>query len=109
MTEPDGKALDRVPEAMRLLSLSRSVIYELIRSGRLRTVKEAAPASSPPPPSPATSTSWNTSGHEEQPHDQTPCPWRRRLHWDEARQRWTATLTVGYTPAGKRIVRNGSG
>ncbi|XLD92466.1 helix-turn-helix domain-containing protein [Polymorphospora sp. A560] len=25
---------------MRLLSLSRSVIYELIRSGRLRTVKE---------------------------------------------------------------------
>jgi excisionase family DNA binding protein len=34
------KALYRVPEAMRLLSLSRSVIYELIRSGRLRTVKE---------------------------------------------------------------------
>ncbi|WP_052311966.1 MULTISPECIES: helix-turn-helix domain-containing protein [unclassified Actinoplanes] len=25
---------------MRMLSLSRSVIYELIRSGRLRTVKE---------------------------------------------------------------------
>jgi excisionase family DNA binding protein len=34
------KALYRIPEAMRLLSLSRSVIYELIRSGRLRTVKE---------------------------------------------------------------------
>jgi integrase len=31
------------------------------------------------------------------------------LHWDEARQRWIATLTVGYTPAGKRIVRKGSG
>ncbi|WP_018801456.1 tyrosine recombinase XerC [Salinispora arenicola] len=31
------------------------------------------------------------------------------LHWDDARQRWIATLTVGYTPAGKRIVRKGSG
>ncbi|WP_412747098.1 helix-turn-helix domain-containing protein [Krasilnikovia sp. MM14-A1004] len=34
------KALYRIPEAMRLLSLSRSVIYELVRSGRLRSVKE---------------------------------------------------------------------
>ena len=40
MTEPQRKALHRIPEAMQLLSLSRSVIYELIRSGRLRTVKE---------------------------------------------------------------------
>ena len=31
------------------------------------------------------------------------------LHWDEQRQRWIASLTVGYTPAGKRIVRKGSG
>ncbi|RGA04493.1 site-specific integrase [Microbispora triticiradicis] len=31
------------------------------------------------------------------------------LHWDEKRQRWIASLTVGYTPAGKRIVRTGSG
>ncbi|WUR62253.1 site-specific integrase [Micromonospora chokoriensis] len=31
------------------------------------------------------------------------------LHWDESRQRWIATITVGYTPAGKRIVRKGSG
>jgi excisionase family DNA binding protein len=29
-----------VHDAMRLLSLSRTVIYELIRSGRLRSVKE---------------------------------------------------------------------
>lgn len=29
----------RVPEAMSLLNVSRSVIYEQIRSGRLRTVK----------------------------------------------------------------------
>jgi excisionase family DNA binding protein len=40
LIEPQRKALYRIPEAMRLLSLSRSVIYELIRSGRLRTVKE---------------------------------------------------------------------
>jgi excisionase family DNA binding protein len=34
-----GKALYRVTEAMAMLSLSRSVIYEEIRSGRLRSVK----------------------------------------------------------------------
>ncbi|WP_080643220.1 helix-turn-helix domain-containing protein [Salinispora arenicola] len=33
-------ALHRIPEAMRLLSLSRSVIYEQIRAGRLRTVQQ---------------------------------------------------------------------
>jgi excisionase family DNA binding protein len=32
--------LYRVPEAMQLLSMSRSVIYEQIRSGRLRTVTQ---------------------------------------------------------------------
>ena len=37
-----SKALYRVPDAMRLLSLSRSVIYNQIRSGRLRSVKEGA-------------------------------------------------------------------
>src|SRR5690606_36391632 len=31
------------------------------------------------------------------------------LHWDESRQRWIASVTVGYTPAGKRIVRKASG
>jgi excisionase family DNA binding protein len=35
-----GKALYRIPEAMLLLSMSRSIIYELIRSGRLRSVAE---------------------------------------------------------------------
>ncbi len=34
------RALYRIPEAMRLLSLSRSVIYNQIRTGRLRSVKE---------------------------------------------------------------------
>ena len=41
VTTPSGdKALYRVPEVMALLSLSRTVIYELIRSGRLRTVQQ---------------------------------------------------------------------
>jgi excisionase family DNA binding protein len=32
--------LYRVPEAMTLLSMSRSVLYEQIRAGRLRTVSQ---------------------------------------------------------------------
>ncbi len=31
------------------------------------------------------------------------------LSWDEKRKRWIASLTVGYTPTGKRIVKRGSG
>lgn len=31
------------------------------------------------------------------------------LYWSEQRQRWIAELTVGYTPAGKRIVKRASG
>jgi integrase len=31
------------------------------------------------------------------------------LSWDEPRQRWIASLTIGYTPDGKRIVKRGSG
>ncbi|MEV4395380.1 helix-turn-helix domain-containing protein [Nonomuraea sp. NPDC049607] len=34
------RRLYRVTDAMHLLSLSRSVIYELIRSGRLRSVTQ---------------------------------------------------------------------
>jgi excisionase family DNA binding protein len=38
---PDsGKQLYRIPEAMALLSISRTVIYRLIRAGRLHTVTE---------------------------------------------------------------------
>jgi hypothetical protein len=25
------------------------------------------------------------------------------LHWDDKRQRWIASVTIGYTPAGKRM------
>jgi integrase len=31
------------------------------------------------------------------------------LSWDKKRQRWIASITVGYTPSGERIVRRGSG
>ncbi len=31
------------------------------------------------------------------------------LHWDDQRQRWIATASLGFDPAGKRIVRRGSG
>jgi len=31
------------------------------------------------------------------------------LHWDENRQRWIATVTVGYDARGKRITRRASG
>jgi excisionase family DNA binding protein len=37
---PSSTRLYRVTEAMEMLSLSRTVIYELIRSGRLRSVRE---------------------------------------------------------------------
>ncbi len=37
---PARKALYRIPEAMALLSMSRTVIYEQIRAGRLRAVKQ---------------------------------------------------------------------
>lgn len=31
------------------------------------------------------------------------------LHWDAGRKRWIATASLGYDPAGKRIVKRGSG
>ncbi len=37
---PESRVLYRVPEAMALLSMSRSAIYEQIRSNRLRSVKQ---------------------------------------------------------------------
>ena len=40
--DADRQELYRIPEAMRLLSLSRSVIYNQIRLGRLRSVKEGS-------------------------------------------------------------------
>ncbi len=38
--DPGPAQLYRVPDAMRRLSLSRSVLYEQIRSGRLKSVTQ---------------------------------------------------------------------
>jgi excisionase family DNA binding protein len=35
-----GQQLYRVPDAMRILSMSRSTIYDQMRTGRLRSVKQ---------------------------------------------------------------------
>jgi len=35
-----ARHLYRIPEAMRLLSISRSVLYEQLRTGRLRSVSQ---------------------------------------------------------------------
>jgi excisionase family DNA binding protein len=37
---PNERVLYRVPQVMALLSMNKSRIYELIRSGRLRSVKQ---------------------------------------------------------------------
>jgi len=39
-TAPADLQLYRIPDAMRMLSMSRSVIYEQLRSGRLRSVRQ---------------------------------------------------------------------
>ena len=39
---PIRKALWKIPEAMELLNMSRTVIYEQIRAGRLRSVKQGS-------------------------------------------------------------------
>ena len=35
-----ARQLYRIPDAMRMLSMSRSVIFEQLRSGRLRSVRQ---------------------------------------------------------------------
>ena len=58
----------------------------------------------PENPEEANDASTNTSGRRR--------PRRARgdggLRWSEKRQRWIAEVTIGYTPAGKRIVRSAS-
>jgi excisionase family DNA binding protein len=40
MTAEPAPLLHKIDDAVRILNLSRSVIYELIRAGRLRAVNE---------------------------------------------------------------------
>ncbi len=39
-TPVPARQLYRIPDAMRMLSMSRSVIFEQLRSGRLRSVRQ---------------------------------------------------------------------
>ncbi|MFD0884086.1 helix-turn-helix domain-containing protein [Streptosporangium algeriense] len=47
-TPVDDLELYRVTDAMRLLKLSRTVIYEQLRTGRLRSVREGRARRIPP-------------------------------------------------------------
>ncbi|MFD0885735.1 helix-turn-helix domain-containing protein [Streptosporangium algeriense] len=47
-TTPNDLELYRVTDAMRMLKLSRSVIYEQLRAGRLRSVREGRARRIPP-------------------------------------------------------------
>src|SRR6476659_4300588 len=93
-----------VDEAAEALRLSRSLLYELIRSGRLRTVTAGRRRA-------GSGRSVGGVCRISERHGMT----ERRargdggLHWDEKRQRWIATAAVGYDGRGKRIVRRGSG
>jgi predicted DNA-binding transcriptional regulator AlpA len=98
-----GWRLYRIPEAMRLLSMSRSVIYEQIRAGRLRGLP------GPNPPHPRLGDRGVRRPLDQRVRASVMTARRSRgdggLHWHEGRQRWVASVTVGYTPTGKRIVR----
>lgn len=37
---PGGQLLYRIPEVMAMLSMSRSVVFEQLRNGRLRSVRQ---------------------------------------------------------------------
>ncbi|MEU1734402.1 helix-turn-helix domain-containing protein [Streptosporangium sp. NPDC020145] len=47
-TTPNDLELYRITDAMRLLKLSRTVIYEQLRTGRLRSVREGRARRIPP-------------------------------------------------------------
>jgi excisionase family DNA binding protein len=91
-----------VRDVMRMLRLSRTVIYELIRSGRLRSVKQGRARRIP-----ATAIrdyiALLESEAERRSHGDG------GLYWDENRQRWRAEITIGYKADGKRITRKASG
>ena len=82
-----------------LLGLSRSQLYELIRSGRLQTVKEGRVRLIPATAIDAY-VSLLTSEARQIPVAMRRNPGEGGLHWEESRQRWFATVYVGYSPEG---------
>ena len=92
--EVPRRVLYRVEEAVVLLGLSRSQLYELIRSGRLQTVTEGRVRLIP-----AAAIDAYVSLLKSR-LGQIVVATRRNpgdggLHWEESRQRWFATVYVG--------------
>ena len=89
----------RVGEAGQRLNIGRSVMYELIRSGRLRSVKVGRLRLIP--------TTALTEFVEQLGKGRCSMTTRRSrgegsLFWHERRQRWIAEVTIGYDGRGKR-------
>ena len=97
----------RVADAMVVLSMSRSVIYEQIRSGRLRSVTQGRSRLIP-----AAAIAEYVALLETRIAGGLMTARRSRgdggLHLGQDRQRWIATITIGYDGRGKRIVRKAS-
>ena len=94
------RALYDVPEAMALLSLSRTQIYELIRSRRLVTVTRVAGGWC------RLTRSRSTYGCSCGSRAVMMVARRSRgegsLFWNEKRQRWIGIVSQGYAASGKR-------
>jgi excisionase family DNA binding protein len=90
----------RVDEAAAALRLSRSSVYELIRSGQLRTVKQGRRRLVPVTALAEYVASLGVTRRAKGDGG---------LSWDAARERWVASATTGYDGRHKRIVRRGRG
>ena len=105
MTAVAERALYAISDAMSLLSMSRTVIYEQIRAGRLDTVHHRR--------------CYITAAAIERyvallESEARPMAARRSrgeggVHFSESRQRWIATAQLGFQPDGKRIVKTATG
>jgi hypothetical protein len=96
------RALYSVPEAMSLLNLSRTQIYELIRTARLVTVTQGRGRLVPAESSRTTCSCWPSAR-------QAGMATRRSygeggLSWNERRQRWVGRASLGYGADGKRRI-----
>ena len=69
-----------IEEAMTMLRMGRTTIFDLLRNGRLGSVGRAAPAALPQGPSPSTSRSWNARKPRGAPHDR-----ERKRAWPRQR------------------------
>jgi len=94
------RALYDVPEAMALLNLSRTQLYELIRSRRLVTVTQGRRRLVP-----ATSISEYVQLLLREAGEMMVARRSRgegSLFWHEKRQRWIGVVSQGYAANGKR-------